>query len=60
MKRDAPPKTRVSITLDEDVFEEIKALSKSDYRSFSQYINLLLRKHVEKANKNKKGETVSG
>lgn len=53
MKQDAPLKVRVSITLDEDVAEEIKELSGDAYRSFSQYINLILRKHTEKLKKYK-------
>ncbi len=60
MKRDIPLKTSVSITLDEDIAEEIRTLSDCSYRSFSQYINLILRKHVEKIKKNKKNGTVSG
>ena len=37
-----PLKSKVSITLDEDVIERIKQLAEEDDRSFSQYINLSL------------------
>ena len=36
----------VSITLDEDVIEKIRLFAEETDRSFSQYINLLLRKHI--------------
>lgn len=38
-----PLKSKVSITLDEDVIERIKTLAEEDDRSFSQYINLVLK-----------------
>lgn len=41
-----PLKEKVSITLDGDVVEEVKRLAEEDDRSFSQYINRVLRKHV--------------
>ena len=42
-----PLKKKVSITLDEDVIEKIRRLfAEETDRSFSQYINLLLRKHI--------------
>ena len=41
-----PLKNKVSITLDEDVIERIKALAEEDDRSFSQYINLVLKEHL--------------
>ena len=41
-----PLKTNVSITLDEDIIKLVKELSEEEDRSFSQYINLLLRKHI--------------
>lgn len=41
-----PLKNKVSITLDSDVIEKIKELADEDDRSFSQYINIVLRKHV--------------
>ena len=41
-----PLKSKVSITLDEDVIELIKELAEMDDRSFSQYINLILKEHI--------------
>ena len=43
-----PLKTKVSITLDMDVVEMLKKLAEEDDRSFSQYINLVLKKELEK------------
>ena len=45
-----PLKTKVSITLDTDLVEQLKKMAESDDRSFSQYINLILKRHVSKAN----------
>lgn len=42
-----PLKTKVSITLDSDVIEMLKQLAEEDDRSFSQYINLVLKKYLE-------------
>ena len=41
-----PLKKKVSITLDEDIIEKIRLYAEETDRSFSQYINLLLRKHI--------------
>ena len=46
-----PLKSKVSITLDEDVITKIKELAENDDRSFSQYINIVLKKHIEKNGK---------
>lgn len=46
-----PLKTKVSITLDNDLVETVKELAELDDRSFSQYINLILKEWV-KNNKN--------
>lgn len=46
MQTSKPLKTQVCITLDDDVEKEIRALSDQAFRSFSQYINVILRKHV--------------
>lgn len=43
-----PLKTKVSITLDSDVIEILKKLAEEDDRSFSQYINLILKEYVKK------------
>ncbi len=44
-------KTKVSITLDDDIVEKIKILSENDDRSFSQYINIILKNHLENIDK---------
>ncbi len=41
-----PLKTKVSITLDHDLVESLKELAEKDDRSFSQYINLVLKEWV--------------
>lgn len=41
-----PLKTKVSITLDADLIEVLKRLSEEDDRSFSQFINLILKEYV--------------
>lgn len=46
-----PLKEKISITVDEDILKEIRLLAEEDDRSLSQYINLVLKKHIEK-NKN--------
>ena len=43
-----PLKEKVSITLDNDLLERIRYLAEYDDRSLSQYINLVLKKHLEK------------
>lgn len=43
-----PLKIKVSLTLDEDIVEKIKILAEDDDRSFSQYINLVLKEHLSK------------
>ena len=42
-----PLKEKVSITIDADIVNKIKAIAENDDRSFSQYVNLVLRKHIE-------------
>ena len=46
-----PLKNKVSITLDEDVIERIKQLAEDDDRSFSQYINMILKEYISKMDK---------
>ena len=46
-----PLKTKVSITLDTNIIEKIKELAEADDRSFSQYINLILKDYLAKKNK---------
>ena len=42
-----PLKKKVSITLDVDIIAQIKSIAENDDRSFSQYINMIFRKHIE-------------
>lgn len=46
-----PLKTKVSITLDTDIIEKLKELADGDDRSFSQYINLILKEFLKEKNK---------
>lgn len=46
-----PLKNKVSITLDADIIDRIKELAEEDDRSFSQYINLVLREHIKRLDK---------
>lgn len=49
-----PYKQKVSVSLDEDVIAEIRELAENDDRSFSQYINLILKEHITRIKKCKK------
>lgn len=49
-----PLKNKVSITLDEDIIEHIKQLAEDDDRSFSQYINMVLKEHLNTIEKSDK------
>ena len=40
-------KQKISISLDEDVIIKIKELSELDDRTVSQYINIILKEHIE-------------
>jgi len=51
-----PLKQHVSLTLDEEVVTKIKSLSEESDRSFSQYINLVLRKHIAAMEKKQQTE----
>ncbi|MGE4214211.1 MAG: DUF6364 family protein [Anaerotignaceae bacterium] len=42
-----PLKVKVSVTLDNDIVEKLKELAEKDDRSFSQYVNVLLRRQLE-------------
>ena len=39
-------KEKVSITLDSDIIKKLKDLAEDDDRSFSQYINMVLKEHL--------------
>lgn len=45
-----PLKNKVSITLDAEIIEAVKTLAEQDDRSFSQYINLILKEHLKSRN----------
>ncbi len=52
-------KQKVSITLDEDIIATIKQLSEEVDRSFYQYVNIVLKKHiVEKKEKGSPSDSV--
>lgn len=44
-----PLKEKVSITLDSDLVDKIKEMAEEDDRSFSQFINKILKDYVNKA-----------
>jgi hypothetical protein len=44
-----PLKSKISITIDSDILEQIKAAAEQDDRSLSQYINLVLRQHLKES-----------
>lgn len=46
-----PLKNKVSITLDADIIEKLKELAEKDDRSFSQYVNLILRNYLKNTEK---------
>lgn len=48
-----PLKEKISITLDNDLLERIRYLAEYDERSLSQYINLVLKKHLEELDQKK-------
>ncbi len=43
-----PLKEKISITVDSDVLEKIRCAAEQDDRSLSQYINLVLKQHINK------------
>ena len=47
MPSDKPLKKKVSITLDQNVVDGIQYLAEEDSRNFSQYINMVLQKHIK-------------
>ena len=42
-----PLKDKISITLDNDLLAKLRERAEEDDRSLSQYINLVLKKHLE-------------
>ena len=51
-----PLKQKVSITLDEDIVARVEILSQEASRSFSQYINWVLKEHLNKLDSKKDNE----
>jgi len=47
-----PLKEKISITIDNDVLEKLRVLSEKDDRSLSQYINIILKEHINKTMSN--------
>lgn len=41
-----PLKEKVSLTIDSDIIEILRRLAEEDDRSLSQYINLVLKTHI--------------
>ena len=46
-----PLKDKISITIDNDLLEKLREKAEYDDRSLSQYINLVLKKHLEEEEK---------
>ncbi len=42
-----PLKEKISITIDNDILEQIKHKAEQDDRSLSQYINIVLKQHLK-------------
>ncbi|MCM1542552.1 MAG: toxin-antitoxin system protein [Blautia sp.] len=51
-----PLKTKVSITLDTDLVQSIRQLAEEDDRSFSQYVNLILKEYLKEKELQKRRE----
>lgn len=52
-----PLKTKVNITLDHDLVDELRVLAENDDRPLSQYINVVMKKHVREKKKTKENDT---
>ena len=46
-----PLKEKISITVDSDILEKIRCKAEEDERSLSQYINMILKKHLKNIDK---------
>ena len=46
-----PLKERISITIDSDLLEKLREKADEDCRPLSQYINLVLKKHLDEEEK---------
>lgn len=49
-----PLKEKISVTIDSDVLEKAKLAAEADDRSLSQFINLVLKKHLAETETDKK------
>ncbi|MDC7301557.1 ribbon-helix-helix domain-containing protein [Agathobacter ruminis] len=47
--KEKPYKVKVSVSLDEDTIEIIKQLAEQDDRTFSAYINKVLKDHIKES-----------
>ena len=45
-----PLKEKISITIDADILEKLKAEAEKDDRSLSQFINVILKKYLKDIN----------
>ena len=43
-----PLKEKISITIDSDILVKLRLLAENDDRSLSQYINIILKEHINK------------
>ena len=43
-----PPKEKISITIDNNILVKLKEKAEYDDRSLSQYINLVLKQHINR------------
>lgn len=46
-----PLKEKISITIDSDLLEKVRDEAENDDRSLSQYINIVLKQHIKKLEK---------
>ena len=46
-----PLKEKISITIDSDILEKLRIFADNDDRSLSQYINIVLKSHINKVNR---------
>lgn len=51
-----PLKEKISITVDSDLLLKLRQLADEDDRSLSQYINIVLKKHIENKNSSDKND----
>ena len=57
MQNARPLKSKVSITLDDEVIQQIRSWSIEEDNSFSRYINRVLKQHIEQKRKSQKNKT---